>query len=231
MGQDLLCGIYKITSPSGRVYVGQSKDIESRWVSYRKGNCHQQRILFNSIIKYGWINHIFEIIEECEVDELNCRERYWQDFYEVEKRGRGLNCILTGCGELKEKKILAYRKTVTKNKSVGKGILRGEEHPNWGRVYSEFERFKLSISKSKLSEEDKQKLIENFTEGDLEKRYNEACNKKKPICGRGKPVLDTQTGVFYTSLIELCNLYGFNYDIYKSNLNGKCKNRTNFIYA
>lgn len=231
MEQKLLCGIYKITSPSGRVYIGQSKDIESRWSSYRKANCHQQRILFNSIVKYGWINHSFEVIEECEMDDLNCRERYWQDLYEVEKRGKGLNCILTGCGELKEKKILAYRKTSIKNKSNGKGMLKGELHPNWKRKYSEFECFRLSISKSKLSDDEKQKLLENFTEGDLEKRYQEALDKKIKPLPRGKPVLDTQTGVFYTSLVELCNLHSFNYDVYKSKLNGKCKNKTNYIYA
>jgi group I intron endonuclease len=231
MEERIICGIYKITSPSGRVYVGQSKDIENRWASYRKANCKQQRVLFNSLLKYGWINHIFEIIEECDADNLNCQERFWQDFYQVGERGKGLNCILTGCGELKEKKILAYRNTTVKNKSTGKGILKGEAHPNWGRKYSEFECFKLFVSKSKLSKECRQKLLENFVEGDLEKRYEEIRSKKVMGFGRGKPILDTQTGVFYTSLVELCDLYGFNYDVYKSNLNGKCKNRTSFIYA
>ena len=49
--------------------------------------------LFNSILKYGIENHNIEIIEECDVEQLNCRERYWQEFYNAITNG--LNCILT----------------------------------------------------------------------------------------------------------------------------------------
>lgn len=28
-------GVYKIESPTGKVYIGSSKDIESRWNQYR----------------------------------------------------------------------------------------------------------------------------------------------------------------------------------------------------
>ena len=30
----IMIGIYKITSPSGKVYIGQSIDIERRWKKY-----------------------------------------------------------------------------------------------------------------------------------------------------------------------------------------------------
>lgn len=30
-----MIGIYKITSPSNRIYIGQSIDIEARWKSYK----------------------------------------------------------------------------------------------------------------------------------------------------------------------------------------------------
>lgn len=57
-------GIYKVTSPSGKVYVGQSWDIQGRIRKYRSlTSVKKQRILYNSIAKYGWINHKFEIIE------------------------------------------------------------------------------------------------------------------------------------------------------------------------
>lgn len=42
----MTCGIYKITSPSGRVYVGQSVDIERRFAEYRRnGSAKKQRRL------------------------------------------------------------------------------------------------------------------------------------------------------------------------------------------
>ena len=89
-----MVGIYKITSPSGKVYIGQSVDLERRKCEYLSpSNSKSQRKLHNSIVKYGFSTHIFEIVEECAIKELNTRERHWQDFYNVLEEG--LNCRLT----------------------------------------------------------------------------------------------------------------------------------------
>lgn len=89
-----MIGIYKITNPNGKIYVGQSTNIESREKQYsRLDNCKQQIRLYRSLVKYGYSEHIFEVIEECIVDELNIRERYWQEFYNVLEEG--LNLRLT----------------------------------------------------------------------------------------------------------------------------------------
>lgn len=89
-----MIGIYKITSPSGRVYIGQSVNIALRKKSYERLSCNEQSKLYNSLEKYGFSEHIFEVIEECNVEELNIRERYWQEYYNVMEEG--LNCRLTG---------------------------------------------------------------------------------------------------------------------------------------
>ena len=180
-----ICGIYKITSPTGKVYIGQSTNIEARWERYKKARCEQQRKLFHSLVKYGWINHIFEIIEECPIEDLKCHERYWQDYYEVGDRDKGLNCLLTECGELKE--VILKLKRASPRKGKKEKVIK---EPN------EFKKFlnKTYYSKSKL-------------------------------------VLDTQTGIFYYCAREVCELYGFKYETFKSRLNGKLKNNTQFIYA
>ena len=90
-----MIGIYKITSPSDRIYIGQSVDIERRRKSYQKSIGSKQAKLYASIVKYGFSEHIFEVIEECSVEELNTRERHWQDLYDVLSE-KGLNCRLTG---------------------------------------------------------------------------------------------------------------------------------------
>lgn len=85
-----IIGIYKIISPSGKVYVGQTIDFQKRIENYKYYNCKNQRKLCHSFIKYGFDKHQFEIIEKCEIDQLNKRERYFQEFYNsIEK---GLNC-------------------------------------------------------------------------------------------------------------------------------------------
>lgn len=95
-----IVGIYKITSPSDKIYIGESKDIEERKRRYSNLDCKTQLLLHNSLKKYGWENHIFEIVEECGFEDLFCRERYWQDFYEVATE-KGLNLKLTKCGDQK----------------------------------------------------------------------------------------------------------------------------------
>jgi group I intron endonuclease len=93
-----MIGIYKITSPSGKIYIGQSIDLEKRRLSYKRSQCKNQTKLYNSINKYGFSEHIFEVVEECFIEVLNERERHWQDFYNVLSEG-GLNCRLTGTGD------------------------------------------------------------------------------------------------------------------------------------
>ena len=78
-----MIGVYKITSPTNKIYIGQSTNIEKRWVSYTTLNCKGQRKLYNSLKKYGWEGHKKEIIEECDVHLLEERENHWKLFYNV----------------------------------------------------------------------------------------------------------------------------------------------------
>jgi group I intron endonuclease len=52
-------GIYYITNPEGKLYIGSTTNFERRQRDYKNGKCKKQRKLFNSIWKYGWKNHEF----------------------------------------------------------------------------------------------------------------------------------------------------------------------------
>ncbi len=88
----ILCGIYKVSSPSGKVYIGQSKNILARFEDYKKMSCKAQSRLYNSIKKYGAMNHSFEVVELCKLNSLNERERFWQEEFNVLSKKVGLNC-------------------------------------------------------------------------------------------------------------------------------------------
>lgn len=87
--------IYKITNPKGKIYIGQTKDYRKRLNHYRILNCKTQYRLYNSLKKYGFNNHVFEIIEEVSVKVSDEREQYWISFYKSywkdENKGLNLN--------------------------------------------------------------------------------------------------------------------------------------------
>src|SRR6478609_2417051 len=86
--------IYKITSPSKKVYIGSTVNIKRRWSLYRSLNCKSQRKLYSSFLKYGVCNHIFEIVTECSIEELLKLETHWGLFYNVLGKKTGLNLLL-----------------------------------------------------------------------------------------------------------------------------------------
>lgn len=117
------CNIYKITSPTNRVYIGQTINFTKRKYQYSNPkNCHKQRRLVASLIKYGTDNHVFEIIENCCFVDLNIRERYWQDVYDV-TGAFVLNIKLTRTDVLRgEIGQLAKDKISIRNSGKGNGM-------------------------------------------------------------------------------------------------------------
>ena len=123
MSKEIICGIYKITNPSGKIYIGEAVDIHRRWKHYKGLHCKRQPPIYNSLLKYGVENHLFEVVEVCDVDELKCRERYWQEYYDV-LSDEGLNCQYTECGELKQ---VHTQETKDKISKANKGKKLSEE--------------------------------------------------------------------------------------------------------
>jgi hypothetical protein len=86
-------GIYKITNlVNGKVYIGQSINIEKRWKTHKKDALWKDGLnyeypLYRAIRKYGIKNFSFEIIEECAIDELNEREIFYIAKYDSYENG------------------------------------------------------------------------------------------------------------------------------------------------
>lgn len=133
--------IYKITSPSGKVYIGQTINIKSRINDYKgfetlSNKTKNQSKLYNSLKKYGWDNHIFEIIDECIIGLpikkcltvhdnkciINLREIYW--IQEYDSFNNGLNCK-PGGGEFYRSPT--EQETKEKISEAGKGRIFSQE--------------------------------------------------------------------------------------------------------
>lgn len=97
-----MVGIYKITNTlNDKCYIGQSIDIETRWIQHIHEGKHntQKGKLYPAIFQNGIENFIFEVIEECPLDQeiLNKKERYWIKFYNSFEDG--YNSTIGGQGE------------------------------------------------------------------------------------------------------------------------------------
>lgn len=138
-------GIYKITSPSGKIYIGQSSNLKQRIKDYEKTiHCKGQKRLYHSLIKYGFNNHQFEVIEYCSFSSLNERERFWQDYFNVLGE-KGLNCKLQSTETKKLVLSKEARKKISnhmlknnpmflqENKNITSQRFKGEGNPMFGR--------------------------------------------------------------------------------------------------
>ena len=183
-----MIGIYKITNPSGKIYIGQSLNIKKRFNTYKKNRCKGQPAIYNSLLKYGFDKHIFEVLLECDIKELNKHERDYQDMYDVLGEN-GLNCKLTKEGD---RNGIASDETRLKMSKSAKGNLS-----HLGRNHSE-------ETKIKISEANKNNTYR------LGKRHSEKTKNKMSINKKGKPaknkrsiycILDGDKTIF-TSITE-----------------------------
>ena len=94
-------GIYKIENIiNHKVYIGQSRNISERWRAHRTRSQIEDTHLYRSIREYGLENFTFTIIEECLIEELNDKEKYWIKYYNSNNPDKGYNQTIGGQDEV-----------------------------------------------------------------------------------------------------------------------------------
>lgn len=84
-----MIGIYKITNIiNNHCYIGQSIDIQTRWRHHKNYplKCSHYP-LYKAFDKYGLNSFTFEILEECNQEELNEKEKYYIKLFDSYKNG------------------------------------------------------------------------------------------------------------------------------------------------
>jgi group I intron endonuclease len=133
-----MIGIYKITSPSNRIYIGQSVNIQKRFTSYKRMYIknEKQTKLHRSFLKYGVENHKIELVCECIESELNNYERYYQELFNC--LNNGLNCRLT---KTNDKSGKLSKETLKKMSEISMG------NQNWlGKTHTQETKDKISLA-------------------------------------------------------------------------------------
>lgn len=171
--------IYKICSPTGKIYIGKTINLKERKSSYKFLKCKKQVLIYRSLLKYGFSGHTFEVVYEGEntSKELNELEIYFIGFFKSFNgyNNNGLNLTLGGEGgfgrkisDEQKRKIVAYNKTriYTKHTEETKKLI-SESRKKTGKTPSQ----QNSINNSKGK-----KLIKT-----IEWIKNNAESIKKPI--------------------------------------------------
>lgn len=224
-----MIGIYKITNPKGKIYIGQSVDIEHRFYYYQTSWkwCKAQTKLYNSIDKHGWDNHIKEVIEECTLEQLNEREIYWIN--ELDSVLNGLNLKYGGVGG----------KHSEQTKENIRQSLLGKKHSK-----ERVENRSKKIKGQKRSDEVKQTMSDNKKGKDLtwgdkiseskkgKKFTQEHCNNIKNSTGKKIKQYDIQGNFIreFRNSTEAMEITGIKNDTISHCLRNKTKSAGGFIW-
>jgi group I intron endonuclease len=253
-----MIGIYKITSPSGKVYIGQSINIKRRLRDYKNLRCKKQPKLLHSFLKYGYNQHIVEIILECEIHQLNENERLYQELFDC--INNGLNCTLTGAndksGKLSEKtklKISNANKNpsieIRQKKSLGQmgkvvplEMRKKISESHKGKKHSIETRLKIAENSRNISDETRRKYVESH----LGHKHTEETKRKISEAGIGRKfsiesknkisekhgfkVINIITGEVFPSVSKVALHENCNASWLNTKLKGKATNNTNYKY-
>jgi hypothetical protein len=82
------CGIYKLThAESGIAYIGQAKDIKTRWSDHVKCALGIDTPVTSQLYAFmrekGVDTFTFEVLEKCPATELNEKEKFYIDLYQT----------------------------------------------------------------------------------------------------------------------------------------------------
>jgi group I intron endonuclease len=207
--------IYKTTNLlNGKIYVGQH-------YGKRKNYIGSGKLLKEAVKKYGRENFINEILEYCDMKDLNNKERYWIKKLDSTNPEIGYNLSVGGTGlDAETAKKCSIGKNFSekhkKNISKNHADVSGENNPMYGKTHNE--------STKKKIKEKQQEWMENggYTEEQIEKMKIRSSGRNNPNYNP-TPVLqyDLENN-FIKEWKDLYSLKEFGYD--SKSISSVCRN-------
>jgi group I intron endonuclease len=145
--------IYKLQSPSGKIYIGKTKNINKRLRKHERSSTKRISRLYSAIKKYDLKSFKVQIIEDNILEEnINNREIYWISFYDSTNPLIGYNMTPGGDGGNIWRFLSEERK-----KEVGKKI--SEKNTGQKRSLEVRNNFKIIAKKRENDKTEGQKKI------------------------------------------------------------------------
>lgn len=171
-----MSGIYKLTAPNGKCYIGQSIELKRRMSRYRAKACKQQRHLYNALKKHGWKNFTVEFL--------------WRTKHP--ERYSNLNVLL----DILEIAYIKHFDSIAKGYNLQSGGSNGRQseetkqllrEANLGKTQSKETKLKISLSH--------RKPIDQYTlEGEFVKRWGSTAEATMKISGTTSGTISTAIG-------------------------------------
>lgn len=163
-----MIGIYAIKNIiNGKLYIGLSSKIEKRFLYHKKcliKNKHLNKHLQSSFNKIGIDNFEFYIIEECSIEELNDKEKYYIDLYKTYDNNYGYNKTYGGGFGKMSEEINEQRRQKLKLQVVSHEMRKRISNTLTGRIIPKEVVEKRALACRKCSDEIEEKIIELYKE-------------------------------------------------------------------
>lgn len=140
-------GIYRWTNKlTNDIYIGQSMNLANRFIKYFNLSYLKNReslVISRALIKYGYSNFSLEILEYCDITDLNSREQYYMDllnpkYNTLKIAGNSLNYKHTEETKMKISKAL-------------KGVYVKDKSALFGKTHTEETKTLMSLKKSGIN--------------------------------------------------------------------------------
>lgn len=233
-----VAGVYKITSPSGRIYIGSSFNLHRRLCCYRRLDCTSQPKLYRSLIKYGVQYHLFEIVCECTIEDLYFNERLFGDQFKTLDPNLGLNSALPGYEDIPS---IMSDETKTKIGKAGIGRKATEETKlkiskvHKGKKISDKQKAQISATQKGrvTSDETKRKMSDTQKGRKFTEEHLDRLSKSHLGTGYVAVLQYDKQGIFvkeWDSIINAANFYNTNPSNISHCISGKNKSCIGFVW-
>lgn len=198
-----MIGIYKITNKiTNYSYIGQSKNIKRRFIEHRTITHEHNKLLKEDFIKYGLDSFEFDVLEECQENELHDKEVYWVDKIQPQYNKTAGGTGAKGHKVSKETRIILSQKgkefwnnlSKEKQQEIIRNNLTG-----WGVGHQVSAETREKLRKANLGKKRDKSSVNKFKET-MKLKYKNGYVKDNSKCR--KMVICLETNKIYESVKE-----------------------------
>lgn len=237
-----MVGIYSLTSPSGKVYIGQSWNIKERMRFYRRKNCQQQTGIYRSLEKYGFDAHLTatlyflpedvsqKTLDDYEIFFINQHKEAGAALLNMKGGGTGGRMSEEAIKKIKIKRALqkpptlGYKHSVETKMKIGMG--------NKGKVVSAEVVERMSQARKGKKPTEQAKINMRIGQAKAKtwsgRKHSAGSRQKQSLAKIGnkinnKPVKRLDTGQVFPSVTDAANSIGISMKTLSARMRTGCK--------